>query len=633
MRTKRAGAAQAFAALLTTACLTLTAWAVFARDSHAQDAKAEPDAKAATPAPAPARRSAIYGRAVSEATGRPLRRARISVMTLDGSRVDQAALTDAQGAYRISDLPPGLYVVWADVGGMLTPAGVSNGLGDSAYDVEELRRNFEVVELDGKNEREVSVRARRGGAITGRVAYSDGDPAVGVMVYLMRRSEGAPARRLTQPYGPSASSPRTDDRGVYRFAGLPAGEYLVVVAEPADHRGSGVSSGTVLDTPAMADIVFNQLLLTTFYPSASSPRAAEAVTVRAGEEQSEINVLIPDRELRSLAGVVRTARGGRPLREARVSVVPRDEQGGSARPFFDMLGAATTDAEGRWRLREIPDGLYTLYVDPPEQDDRGESGVSSTTNRNSSVHESVVAEEAARRRQRRRLAPLSRELRVSGDVAELVVELGEGARVSGTVTVEGGKSAPYLHIYAAPAARTLEEAAGAVTASAPVSAGTFDLEGLTPGKYHLYARDYSEEGGLYLKSMTWQGRDLLREALDIGEGTQVEGVRIVYGSDPGVLQVRASRPEKRPAYNVSVIILPADLSQWTTFLPTQTCLTGVEGTCRVTVAPGDYLVVAADPTDLLRNPDPKAELRRRAADAPRVTLRPNEAKTLNLVVE
>jgi hypothetical protein len=216
-------------------------------------------------------------------------------------------------------------------------------------------------------------------------------------------------------------------------------------------------------------------------------------------------------------------------------------------------------------------------------------------------------------------------------VSELVIELGEGARISGSVVSEGGKALPSAHIYAVRVVKNFAEAAGGGPPSAEVSAGSFMLEGLVPGKYFLHAREFSEQEGVYVKAMTWQGRDLLREPLEVGEGTQVEGVRVVYGSDPGVLNVRVKRGDKQPGYNVNAVLLPADMSRWSIFAPQFYCFTDGEGSCRINAPPGDYLVVIVPLDDIVAGPE--AELRRRAPHAPRITLRANEQKTLETVVK
>jgi hypothetical protein len=538
-------------------------------------------------------------------------------------RVERVGLTDARGEFRVGNLEAGAYVLWADVSGMLTPAAFADVFGEGQTDPETLRQHFEVVELDGKAEREVTVRARRGGAVAGRVTYADGEPAVGLFVHLLRRAGGGFSQLPSRALGAAFGQLRTDDRGVYRAAGLPPGEYLVAVYESADHANGPDAPDSPLDLPGASDFLFRRQLLTTYYPSATSQKAAEAVAVRAGEEQADVDIVIADRALRTVAGVVRAARGGAPLRGVRVFLVPREGAAQSVVDsyLFEMEGAAVTDAEGRWRLSDLPDGLYTLVVKPPDGEER--IGGAQSDNRNAAPPPG-----ARPARRPRRYGPLRRELRLSADVDELLIELNDGARVAGTVVFEGGKGGlpDYVSVHALRASPSFTEAVGERLPSAIVRDGAFELEGLPPGKYFLHPREYPS-GGPYLKAVTWQGRDLLREPLEVGEGAQVEGVRVVYGGDPAFLNVRVFLEAKTPAHNVNVFLLPAGAADWSLFAPQPYCSTGGAGHCRVSAAPGDYLVVVAPSIEL--SADPEQELRRRAAKATRVTLRANEEKALD----
>ncbi len=634
MNKNRARAATAIAALLiAAACASLAAWSPRIRASRAQTggdaAPRAPESRAATES-----RAAIYGRAVSEATGKPLRRARIQLMMLDGSRVDRDALTDTRGEFRIGNLPAGRYVVWAEVSGMVTPEGFQpfRVYTDASPDPETMRRHFEVVELDGKAEREVLVRARRGGVITGRVTYADGDPAVGAPVHLLDRRGGLTALSADLSMA-SGAGLRTDDRGVYRVAGLPPGEYLVAVSEWADHAGQ--AEGPEGHAPMISDRMQAAVaprLLRTYHPSASSAKKAAAVVVGAGEEHSGIDVTLPDRELRTVAGVARAARGGRPIRGAAVYISLKG--GGADDDPAEVLGGADTraDAEGRWQLREVPDGLYTLYVSPPvDYESGGGEGNENAASMNMNAPLNGNASLPVPPRPRRKFAPVRRDLRVSGDVAEFVVELGEGGRISGTAFAEAGKEVPYAVMYAVPAAQLTDTALPTSPSDGRVEGDAFELEGLAPGKYFLHLKIYTKEGVAYPKSLTWQGKDLLREPLEVGEGTRIEGVRAVIGFDPALLRVRVSGAGNKPAPNVNVFLLPADLSQWSLSPSQLFCATGGEGFCLLTAPPGDYLVVTARAFDQLK--DVGQELRRRALNAPRVTLRPKEEKSVETVIK
>src|SRR5262249_17357715 len=67
----------------------------------------------------------------------------------------------------------------------------------------------------------------------------------------------------------------TDDRGVYRIYGLPAGTYLVVAGGPNDYSNTGIA-------PFETDVP-------TYAPS-STRDATPEISVRAGEEKTGVDI-------------------------------------------------------------------------------------------------------------------------------------------------------------------------------------------------------------------------------------------------------------------------------------------------------------------------------------------------------
>jgi hypothetical protein len=211
-----------------------------------------------------------------------------------------------------------------------------------------------------------------------------------------------------------------------------------------------------------------------------------------------------------------------------------------------------------------------------------------------------------------------------GDVSEFVVEISDGARVTGTVTVEGGGAPRYGHV----SLLRLGEggAAPEYVSSATgggMEGGRFAVEGLAAGRYMLEPRVNGTEEPVYLKSMTWNGKDLLREPLELADGASADGVRVVFGRNPATLNVTVrAAGTRRPAPEVLVSLVPADPSARSPDLRLSFCVTAETGTCPITAPPGVYRVVA------LRRPVPpgpyEQEARRRAPSAPRVTLREGE---------
>lgn len=628
------------AALFALACALLApAEAGVARGARrAQDARAQHEEKSAE-----GEESVVRGRVVYDDTSRPVRRARVMLIT-DGStgRGEYAALTDARGDFRIGGVRAGSYFAFVDVPGVLSPLGfisIDDMRGASGMpDLGDGRKFFDLVEVDGKRDVNVTVHARRGASLSGRVAYADGDPAVNVSITLMRRSADGRLRKYL--IGASAavlSGLRTDDRGMFRMMGLPPGEYVVGVNEAVNHGPAGAGAGTGDDMPGMFRGMFTPQLLMTFYPSATSLKEAGSVKVAAGDERADVDIIIPERDLRTVGGVVRARRGGRPVGRARVSITRRDDPlapAGRANPYSDDSeygpNGTLTDEEGRWQLVEIPDGAYVIHVKPPEEYEEGwAAGVnmnSNVANAPAVTNTNTNATEYRPPRRKRSYAPTRVNLDVSGaDVSEFVVEVAEGARVSGTVSIEGGPAPRYGHVSLV----RLGEGGGVSDYAAAQSGGSlgdgrFVVEGLPAGRFVLHPTVPDNSGGAtYLKSITWNGRDLLREPLELAEGASAEGVRIVYARNPATLHVTVRAAGRRPAAGLFVFLVPSDLSAWSPHSPPVYCMTGEAGACPVTASPGEYRVLAMRASG--NSAAYEQEVRRRAAAAPRVTLREGEA--------
>jgi hypothetical protein len=600
--------------------------------------------------PAAPEESVVRGRVVYDETSRPVRRGRVVLITDGGAtgHGEYAALTDARGDFRIKGVHPGTYYAYVDAPGVLSPVGFVSieemRLSSGVPDLGEARKFFDPVEVDGRADVNVTVHARRGAAISGRVAYADGDPAVNVNVGLMRRSaDGRVRQYLTGATAVALAGLRTDDRGMFRLTGLPPGEYLVGVSESVNHGSADVATGMSEDVSGTFRGMFTPQLLMTFYPSATSLKEARVVKVAAGDERADVDINIPERDLRILGGVVRARRGGAPVRNARVSITLRDDPlalTGPAAAYYDASGdgpnSTTTDDQGRWQLHEIPDGAYVISVKPPEEYEDG-TAVTGNMNANSSVTTATTgnanlsvtsintnASEYRPPRRKRSYAPTRVNLDVSGgDVSEFVVEVSDGARVTGTVSVEGGAAPRYgsISVVCLSEGGTAPDFSG--TQSGSLDGGRFAIEGLPAGRFVLQPTIEGSDGRTYLKSITWNGKDLLREPLELADGASAEGVRVVYGRNPATLHVtvRPAAGKRRPS-ELFILLVPADLSLWSPQVQPFFCVTGEAGTCPVNAPPGEYrLLVMRSPMSPVAY---EQEVRRRAAGAPRVTLREGE---------
>ncbi|MFL6256977.1 MAG: hypothetical protein ACJ74T_18370 [Pyrinomonadaceae bacterium] len=591
--------------------------------------------------------STVRGRVVYDDTTRPVRRARVMLITEGGSgRNEYAALTDSRGDFLFRGVRVGTYYAFADVPGVLSPVGfisVDDMRGASGMpDLGEGRKYFDMVEVDGKQDLTVTVHARRGASIGGRVSYADGDPAVNVTLSLMRRgADDRMQRYLTGASIVSLSGLRTDDRGMFRVTGLPPGEYLVGVNESINHGTEGSNVGSMgEDLSGMFRGIFTQQLLMTFYPSTTNLKEAGVIKVAAGDERADIDITIPDLELRTIAGVVRARRGGRPVAHARVSITRRDDPLAPSRPasaYYDSSeygpNGTLTDEEGRWQLKEIPDGAYIINVKPPEEYETA-SDVAVVVD-TASANTNVVAATNMNAngtynppRRKHSYAPTHRNLDVSGDVSEFVVEVADGGRIAGTISIEGGATPRYGRISVTRLDEGVTVLDASATNSAGVDGGRFAVEGLAAGKFVIHPTIGGADDRIYLKSMTWNGKDLLREPLELAEGASAEGVRIVYARNPATLNVTVRGAVGKRLHNAFVYLLPADLSTWSPSGQSLYCVTDEANVCSITAPPGDYRVLTLQKAALAGAFE--QEVRRRAPAAPRITLREGETRRMEV---
>jgi hypothetical protein len=400
------------------------------------------------PQTAPRGQSVISGRVVYEDTGRPARSVQLLFFDQTNPGAVRRAATNARGEFRLKQVAAGRYRVVVEALGIVPlnpPVGDQN-----QSDVQE-------VSVDGTGSAEIEVRAKRGGVITGRVTYADGEPSIGARVSIMRKRNDR-----MEPFNSArfADSMRTtDDRGVYRIAGLPSGDYLVS-ASAENIRIEEMENGSTRSSG-------NGSLSVTYFPSATNTRSATPVNVTQGSETGDINITLIERITHRVAGTVIVRRGNQPLVGAWLTLRSKDDTG-------NLLSqqSAQADAQGRFAFTEVPDGAYFLNINPPPPEPmRG------------------IADEATYQQRyedaMRRFVPKRQEVTVAGaDVAGLAIEMTEGGRIKGTVVVEGSKPLPANLVV------TGEHRDGEGMMQIPARVqpdGTWTLGGIAEGKIYLSA--------------------------------------------------------------------------------------------------------------------------------------------------
>jgi len=390
------------------------------------------------------------------------------------------ARTDQDGVYRISRVASGNYLV--------APAAPAFVFADSAYGP----MGQSVVITESENVEGINFDLVPGGVITGRASDSEGHPLIEERISLMPADERDQRRPVF--YG-SGSGMTTDDRGVYRVFGLPAGRYKVSVGDPRFNPGNR-----------------RRATVQTYYPDVTDFAKAGVVEVKEGSETSKIDITIGEApQGYSVAGRVVDGESGTPIGSVYVQLTRIEVTDSSARGIPENIDVQT-NAQGQFRLTNVRPGKYELNIYAPEESNA------------------------------RMDAPVKFDV-LDQDVTGLVIKTTTGATVAGTVVFEGSKSNPtsgppqmWIMIY------TRSDGNSGVSGAKSVRVkpdGTFVAGGLTPGTVIFNIETMNNKGF----SLARVERDGVAQpnGIQIQNGEQVSGLRLVMtvsnGSIRGVVRI------------------------------------------------------------------------------------------------
>jgi|GEM_PF-1335227 len=591
-----------------------------------------------TPTPIPAN-SIIRGRAFYADTGRAVKRASIiEEKGFGGPGSAPSGLTDNDGNFQIKNVRAGAYYAMVNAPGVVSPmAFVDFSKMRSGRGAEEAFENafegFEKIVVDGINAIDVEVAARRGAAIGGRIMYDDGDPAIGVKVEILRK-----VKDKYLPVIPNFGSfismfmgtgvYQTDDRGVFRFPGLPAGEYIVKVTENTTHSESGEKNRY-----NEFETIFGggNSLLSIFYPDVFETKLANVISVELGQEIAEINITIPSRGLFKVEGKIVSRKDKSPVK-ARVTIKREGEE--ELYSIFNEFGSreqnAQTDDAGNWKFKELPKGDYKLVIEPIQSESESQSGEYSNSNVSTNAQKNSPPKP--------KFAKKIQEIKLEDkDLTEMVIELGYGATITGAITVENNQEMPETVTV-----QTVNET-NELGTSDTVGGFTleqdrkrdkpdknFRLENIAEGKTFFYAHVLDDK--YYIKSARADGVDLLAGALNLKDGGAIANVQVILGTDVGTVKGKVVDAKNDFLKKANFIFIPTDAVKRRNSSFYRNVETDEKGEFEKNLAPGEYAVVFAEPHISSKKYDQFLKwLDEAVKDAQKVTV--EAGKTENLTVK
>ncbi|MEW6208142.1 MAG: carboxypeptidase-like regulatory domain-containing protein [Acidobacteriota bacterium] len=320
----------------------------------------------------------------------------------------------------------------------------------------------------------------RGGVITGKVTDADGRPLPEEGISLYQLDERNQRRGI---YLSNYFMLRTDDRGVYRIFGLPAGRYIV-------SAGQNTSGPTV--RVGFGGNIYPQ----TFHPNATDPAQAEVIEVAPGKEATEIDIKL-GRSFKSFAvtGRVIDADTGKPMVNVQCGYSPIAPDG---RSMMSWGMGYPTDARGNFRMEGMLPGRYAAFA-------------------------AVGADQYSE--------PAPFEVKES-DVAGLEIKVRRGGSISGTVVIEGTADPEVMaklsqfQIYLNPLSQELRaptRSAGKINPD-----GSFQINGLPPGAVSISGGSYPQPNLFSLLRVERDGVEV-ENSIEIPPGGHITGIRLVVG--------------------------------------------------------------------------------------------------------
>src|SRR5215831_18466988 len=247
---------------------------------------------------------------------------------ITGAGSAQKTSTDADGHYSFTNLPAGPYEIQ-----VFAPAFVGSGHDDP------------ILAGDGETIEGIDFALTAGGVITGSVLQANGRPAINkhLQIELADQKQAAPEsssaaiRAMMKQI--LAHNTSTDDRGVYRIYGVPAGDYVVSV-----HTGGGRHES-----------------VSTYYPGVTDKAKATTVKVRAGAEATGIDFKL---DLTKKGYEVRgrvVDEQGNGVPSVMIIVSPAREQA-SGTGFQVMSGQGHSNSKGEFKVEGMHPGKYNAAV-------------------------------------------------------------------------------------------------------------------------------------------------------------------------------------------------------------------------------------------------------------------------------
>jgi hypothetical protein len=464
----------------------------------------------------------VEGRVTSGLNGQPLKRAYVVLRGLS-SGTDAAPAetyvcqTGADGRFSVADVAPGRYEAEASHDGFQAkpPDRAASPVYFPQFTVEA-----------GGHVTGIDLHLTPLGMLAGAITSDAGDPVANTVVEAMQNRYSAGRKVLTR-----VQQVQTDDRGEYRFSGLPPGRYYLRASN--SNQDPPIAGGIDTRGPART-----RIYMPAYYPAAQDASQAVALDVAPAAEMEHVDFRIRRVFVYSIRGTA-----------------PADADPMLARASFGYASAARSgeNHEG-FELYGIPPGIYAIRVSKTDPATR-----------------------------RSTLFAFRRVEIGDQDIEGLDLTRPTGREISGTVQLDGAAGPlESLRVLLQP-----EEAGAGTQTDCPVNPdGSFTITG-QPDAYVIRVQ---APAGAYLKSVRVGERERPNHRLN--PGSDSGKLSLVVAGDAGRIEGSVTGADGKAIARATVTLIPdQSLPFWTDLAKTGT--TGATGSFILTgVVPGAYKLYA-----------------------------------------